>query len=67
MGIQVIRVQVNQVKKTGKWGEMQGKMNFIELEGSLSYRGSTVGKCMEFSPENLYVDIELRVKEPKNY
>ena len=27
----------------------------------MSYWGSTVGKCIEFSLENLRVDIELRV------
>ena len=31
MGIQVIQVQVNQVKKTGKWGEIQGKMNLVRV------------------------------------
>ena len=31
VGIQVIRVQVNQVKKTGKWGEIQGKMNLVRV------------------------------------
>ena len=31
VGIQVIQVQVNQVKKTGKWGEIQGKINLVRV------------------------------------
>ena len=39
MGIQVIRVQVNQVKKTGKWGEIQGKMNLVRVRREFELSG----------------------------
>ena len=32
-GTQVIRVRVNRVKMTGRWGEIQGKLNLIQVSG----------------------------------
>ena len=39
MGIQVIQVQVNQVKKTGKWGGIQGKMNLVRVRREFELLG----------------------------
>ena len=39
MGIQVIQVQVTQVKKTGKWGEIQGKMNLVQVSREFELSG----------------------------
>ena len=39
VGIQVIRVQVNQVKNTGKWGEIQGNMNLVWVSREFELSG----------------------------
>ena len=39
VGIQVIQVQVNQAKKTGKWGEIQGKMNLLRVRREFELSG----------------------------
>ena len=32
-GTRVIRVRVNRVKMTERWGEIQGKLNLIQVSG----------------------------------